>query len=76
MDFDHRPGEEKLFNVSRFCVASMQLVLAEVAKCDLVCSNCHRIRTIKRLRERPQLPREKFRSPGRPGWLKSDKPTG
>ena len=50
MDFDHVPGRgEKLFNVSlaslTFC---RETVESEMAKCDLVCSNCHRIRTRKR----------------------------
>jgi len=50
MDFDHRNGE-KTKNVSRLLqegVATEKL-LAEIAKCDLVCSNCHRIRTWERL---------------------------
>lgn len=46
MDFDHRPGEEKLLDVSK-CQTRTQVDL-EVPKCDLVCSNCHRIRTWKR----------------------------
>lgn len=49
MDFDHRPGEPKLGEISR--VAAMGLwapVLDELAKCDLVCANCHRIRTERR----------------------------
>lgn len=47
MDFDHRPGEEKLFNVAKAMAdrRGMKKVLDEIAKCDLVCSNCHRIRT-------------------------------
>lgn len=45
MDFDHREG--KTMNVSHPKVKrwSKEKILAEVAKCDLVCSNCHRIRT-------------------------------
>lgn len=43
MEFDHRPGETKHKAVSRLSTATS--VLAEMAKCDLVCSNCHRIRT-------------------------------
>lgn len=46
MDFDHRPGETKLFNVaSGPSRASMPAFLREVAKCDVVCANCHRERT-------------------------------
>lgn len=53
MDFDHRPGEEKEFSISdglksKDCIAKLH---AEVAKCDLVCANCHRDRTHGRLAE-------------------------
>ena len=49
MDFDHRDPATKLFNVSGGAVTgrSLESVQAEVAKCDLVCANCHRIRTAK-----------------------------
>lgn len=50
MDFDHRDGEEKMFNVSyvvRMGI-SHKRILEEVAKCDVVCSNCHRERTHRR----------------------------
>ncbi len=51
MDFDHRPGEKKCFNLSaanvqtRLCWAKFE---AEIAKCDVVCANCHRERTYQR----------------------------
>lgn len=49
MDFDHRPGERKFLHVSGFATSvSDELVLREIAKCDLVCANCHRIRTFTR----------------------------
>lgn len=51
MDFDHVTGE-KLFSVSRAMgsgasgkEASKQKLLDEIAKCELVCANCHRERT-------------------------------
>jgi hypothetical protein len=49
MDFDHIPERgPKLFNIS--CAGSRrpENVLAEIAKCDVVCSNCHRTRTRSR----------------------------
>lgn len=57
MDFDHRPSEYKLFNISRYMRAnkSLQQVVEEIAKCDLVCSNCHRIRTFTRLEENSMI---------------------
>ena len=48
MDFDHL--EDKVREVSRMTTYGPQQVLAEMAKCDLVCANCHRIRTYQRLR--------------------------
>lgn len=48
MDFHHREPTTKVNTVgqlmnSGFC--NMDKVLAEIAKCDLICANCHRIRT-------------------------------
>lgn len=53
MDFDHVRGE-KVSDVSSLidnCVAKKRL-LAEVAKCDLVCANCHRLRTHERKQDK------------------------
>ena len=68
MDFDHRPGEIKLFDLSHGMRRARGTALAEIAKCDLVCSNCHRIRTAARKRQK-LLPREGFRPHGRAGWI-------
>lgn len=53
MDFDHRPSTSKKLDVSVMVGSgwSIALIQAEIDKCDLVCSNCHRIRTHKRLIE-------------------------
>ena len=48
MDFDHVRGQ-KAFNVSKAVWGNLDNLLAEIAKCDLVCANCHRIRTKKRI---------------------------
>ncbi len=50
LDFDHLPGAEKLANVSRMALATMTeaVILAEIEKCEVVCANCHRIRTFER----------------------------
>lgn len=47
MDFDHRDPSLKKFELGDALskVYSIQLVLDEIAKCDVVCANCHRIRT-------------------------------
>ena len=37
--------EIKLFNIGNAVGKSFQEVLTEAEKCDIVCANCHRIRT-------------------------------
>src|SRR5579885_2676078 len=44
MDYDHRDGAQKVRNVSMLRSSPRETILAEVAKCDLVCAVCHRIR--------------------------------
>jgi hypothetical protein len=54
MDFDHRDSETKTGNVSNMVKrynAGLARLLDEIAKCDVVCSNCHRLRTHARLAE-------------------------
>ena len=50
LEFDHRPGEGKRNEVAVMLAqpASFTSILAEIAKCDVVCSNCHRRRTSER----------------------------
>jgi hypothetical protein len=50
MEFDHRPGTEKQFNLNVHGLRShsLEAVMNEMAKCDLVCANCHRVRTMAR----------------------------
>jgi hypothetical protein len=47
MDFDHRDPRRKLFSLAaeNVLLKNRHLLEAEVAKCDIVCANCHRIRT-------------------------------
>ena len=47
MDFDHRDPSQKITDVGtmRRNGVTMEVLKAEVAKCDLVCAVCHRIRT-------------------------------
>jgi hypothetical protein len=49
MQFDHRDPREKKYMVSMMVGrAGTDTILAEVAKCDIVCTNCHRERTYRR----------------------------
>lgn len=44
MDFDHK-NEQKLFKIaSDIGKVSWQRILDEIAKCEVICANCHRIR--------------------------------
>jgi hypothetical protein len=46
MQFDH--NRDKLFNLSKAQTKKWELVLKEIEKCEIVCANCHSIRTHKR----------------------------
>jgi hypothetical protein len=56
LEFDHRPGEIKLFNPAHGVNASWQVLKAEIAKCDVRCSMCHRRRHIALRRENGTAP--------------------
>ena len=46
LTFDHRDGVEKLDTVGALLrKRSLAAMIAEVAKCDVRCANCHRRRT-------------------------------
>ena len=46
MDFDHRNPTQKSFEVPRMLGrVDTERLLEEASKCDIVCANCHRIRT-------------------------------
>jgi len=47
MDFDHVRGE-KVKHVGWLEDGSLVRLMAEIAKCELVCANCHRVRTAQR----------------------------
>ncbi len=54
MDFDHRDGQIKVSSVSKLAfrkISSFEKIKEEIEKCDLVCANCHRQRTYKRLQK-------------------------
>jgi hypothetical protein len=44
MDFHHVPGRgQKKFQISRNKCLTLTALLEEVAKCDVLCANCHRL---------------------------------
>jgi 5-methylcytosine-specific restriction endonuclease McrA len=46
MDFDHL--RDKSFNVATGATRSIETLLKEIEKCEVVCANCHRTRTKRR----------------------------
>ena len=49
MDFDRvRGGKIKNIAVLFSAAYKLDLIIEEIAKCEVVCSNCHRIRTKNR----------------------------
>lgn len=51
-DFDHMPEYTKIASVATLLTkGTLEEFKAEIAKCEVVCANCHRIRT-RRLRDR------------------------
>lgn len=51
MDFDHRPGSDKINDVALMTRSnwSLEKIKKEIEKCEVVCANCHRIRTFGHL---------------------------
>lgn len=48
LQWDHLPGYPKRGDISTFRGRSRQEILDEIAKCELVCANCHALRTFER----------------------------
>lgn len=49
LEFDHKPGFQKIDNVYRVLrTYGEEAAWREVKKCDVVCANCHKIRTYQR----------------------------
>jgi len=55
MDFDHRDGTTKAFRLTSggAMLRPSAALIEEAAKCDVVCANCHRLRTQRRHAARP-----------------------
>jgi hypothetical protein len=49
LDFDHLPDFEKRFTISGGVTSrSMDDLVEEISRCEVVCANCHRVRTAAR----------------------------
>lgn len=54
MQWDHLPGKQKTTEIAEMLRRNLsrKIILEEIAKCELVCANCHAMRTWRRVRER------------------------
>lgn len=48
LDFHHRESETKIMGIAYMMSRHKEKILKEIAKCDLLCSNCHRKITYRR----------------------------
>lgn len=50
LEFDHLGEEEKSHNISQMLTSNYGLdaIKKEIEKCEIVCANCHKIRTARR----------------------------
>lgn len=48
MQFDHLPGHKKDFTIGTHRTKPADVIIAEAQKCDVVCANCHAVRTWQR----------------------------
>jgi hypothetical protein len=53
MDFDHVRGEKSFLVSTAWRWTTKQKLIQELEKCDVVCSNCHRVRTSNRPHQKP-----------------------
>lgn len=51
LQFDHLPGSTKRGKISSLSRYSWERIAEELAKCEVVCANCHAIRTVTRWQE-------------------------
>lgn len=48
LDFDHINPLEKSFNISaRLDLSTIKTLMKEVRKCQILCANCHRVKTMR-----------------------------
>lgn len=53
LEFDHVDGRDREQDtVARLMGKSINRIMQEIEKCEVVCGNCHRIRTFNRLQDK------------------------
>ena len=58
MDFDHVRGRKQKNVMELINTLSKKKIDEEIAKCEIVCSNCHRTRTYKRKAGKNEKPNQ------------------
>ncbi len=59
LEFDHLPGSDKKSTVAMMCDrSSWEALMKEVAKCQVLCANCHAIATAERRRTAREVKRQ------------------
>lgn len=54
LHFDHMPSEKKQFGIAQNHSRKWETLIQEIQKCEVVCANCHAVRTDqRRTRENP-----------------------
>jgi hypothetical protein len=56
LHFDHRDPEQKLFIIAWNLARNLPDLMAEIAKCEVRCANCHAIRTKREQHNRRSYP--------------------
>lgn len=65
LDFDHVDPSQKVMAVGMMLASSWATIFAEVAKCRILCANCHRIESKKK----KQVGRQAWKKDKRQGVL-------
>lgn len=52
LDFDHLYDKKFIISGSSKTISSLRKVKTEIKKCELVCANCHRVRTFTKRKEK------------------------
>lgn len=55
LDFNHLDRGTKLFNIGQRKNASWDSLEAEIAKCEVLCANCHRIHSFENKHNAPRV---------------------
>lgn len=46
LEFDHLDRKQKEFNISAFLAYKLEKLIPEAKKCQLLCDNCHKLKTL------------------------------